>query len=372
MADLSSLMKIAPITGAGMVGAEHAQGMQTEALRQRQLEQMIAELMQKNQESQQMAPERLRHQQLQNQGLQLGLPGIEADSSKKASDAALKAGTLQTDISSGNAKNVAETGKAQAEQMASMSKVLGQLGIELEQTPDVPGARSSVLMKRLEAIGVNPQDPKHQPMIQGLSKLPSAQLPGILKKQAEDVMKMSREFLQAQYTADQSRASHKEVTGMNNKTQLDLEDKRIGAGKYNKGKVAATLEQSIDAAKSARERHQKLIDAATIAKQHGDAEAYANYMARAEAIRPQAVEELKAAPNGGVNAAELAKLPTNPGPQIAPPGAAASPAPAGPGAAGAAQVAPPGAIAKLRSNPALAAAFDQKYGPGAAAKALGK
>jgi hypothetical protein len=63
-----------------------------------------------------------------------------------------------------------------------------------------------------------------------------------------------------------------------------------------------------------------------------------------------------------VNAGEVAGMPVNPAPQIAPNRSAPS----------AEFNIPAGAIQKLKSNPALREAFDAKYGQGASAKILGK
>ena len=49
---------------------------------------------------------------------------------------------------------------------------------------------------------------------------------------------------------------------------------------------------------------------------------------------------------------------------------AGQPAPQGAPAASAAIAPPPAAIAHLQANPGLAAAFDQKYGPGSAARVM--
>jgi len=111
--------------------------------------------------------------------------------------------------------------------------------------------------------------------------------------------------------------------------------------------------------RTARDKHAALIAEATRLGDTPEAQVMLNM---AEAIRPQAMAEIATVKPGSINAGEVAGMPVNPAPQIAP----NRPAPS------AEFNIPAGAIQKLKSNPALREAFDAKYGQGASAKILGK
>jgi hypothetical protein len=77
------------------------------------------------------------------------------------------------------------------------------------------------------------------------------------------------------------------------KHEKEREDAEIAAGKYSNKNSVKTIEQTIAGAKTASQRHQALIDAATVAAQSGNNELAESYLARAEEIRPQAEAELR-------------------------------------------------------------------------------
>ena len=121
--------------------------------------------------------------------------------------------------------------------------------------------------------------------------------------------------------ARQKAEDAKELERLKQRGAQDLVQKQAEAGKFNRTKPAKSIEEEINAAKTARERHQKLIDAATRARLSGDIDAFEAYMVRAEAVRPQAEAEIATPKPGGVAIDSVAPgLRTNPPPQIAPTG----------------------------------------------------
>jgi hypothetical protein len=194
-----------------------------------------------------------------------------------------------------------------------------------------PTARTYEMAKYAKQSGFDLQDQGVQQLLQ----MEPQQLIKASQAIAQHTAKNSPAYIQAIEQANIQRDSHLRGISAQNQTQLELEDKRIEAGKYASKRAILSLEQQIDSARSARERHQKLIDAATIARQNKDEDAYQNYMARAEAVRPQAEAEIKAATPGGVDVGAVTNLPTTAGPQIAPPGTP-TPQPAAPQAPNAA------------------------------------
>ena len=313
MSDLTSLMQIAPSTAGYMVGQNQHQARGTEALRQQELAAIIAGKLQEAEHNQQMNPLRAQHLGLQNQGLEAGLSGITADSLSKQVTAEKAAATKTSDIENTLGENKEKGEKRNAESIKRRQQLFAGAAAEIETTPSP--LRLGVLHRYLKEGGA--PDDKIQLWME-TAQAAGDKLPQLLNQYSASLGKQA---------ALQSADYHKSMdqTRLQGANQMALEKERINAGKYNKNKAALSADQAIDMAKSARERHQKLIDAATIAKQNGDQEGYDRYIARAEAIRPQAEAEIKAQAPGGVNVGAVANLPTNAGPQIAPPGAAAQP-----------------------------------------------
>lgn len=314
MSDLSQLMNVAPGSAAFMMGGNNRQAQDTEVLNQQKLQQLIQELQVKNQQSQAMNPLLVEQQGLTNRGLEAGLPGIAANSSIAGTNAAKAAGTLSSDITAGNSKNQTEVVANNAKQQEVIGQAFGRLGASLKNVPDAPGARMLHLQQALANMGLSQDDPRAGDLLKSFSNIPSDKLPDALTAFGNDQLKQSREYLQTKMTAD----AH--IAGIDRQTaaQERIEQAKIAAGKYNKASRIQTADQAIDNAKSARERYQKLVDAATQSKLDGDSESFDRYSARAEAVRPQAEAEIASQKPGGIDTGAVTGMPTNAGPSIAP------------------------------------------------------
>lgn len=179
MADLASLMKVAPITGAGFIGAQQSQERLSEALKQQELQQTIAKMQQEREQSSQMNPLLLQKQQLLNQTMQAELPGIleklkESQLKNKATE-----GTLDTTIAATNAENNNKMDKEKYDQMGRMSQAFINMAPELEQVP--APARLSYMTGKLKSFGIDPNHPFVQSLTTKLGQNPDA-MPDTLYK----------------------------------------------------------------------------------------------------------------------------------------------------------------------------------------------
>lgn len=215
---------------------------------------------------------------------------------------------------------------------------LRQAGLNADTTEaQLPGvqANSGMLQRKNSNEGILNNDALAQAKQEFMSKASDAHLKELFDKgqemaysldpkmrmQGQQIMSMHKDMVkerekQAAETARQL-ATTREAGSQARLTQQDA----IDAGKFKKGnKLILTLDQAIDNSKSAKERHQKLIDAATQAEQEGEPDAAARYRARAEAIRPQAEAELLATPKPGTADLGALGVQANPNVNIAPTG----------------------------------------------------
>ena len=372
MADLASLFQVAPITAGTMVGEQQRSEMATADSERQRLAQLVNALQLQNQQSELMNPLLRQHQDLANQGLQAGLPGIAAKSSQEESLAKLKSGTLQSDIDVGNSNNAATMSKNQAQMLNDAGVSFGKLGATLENVPDEPGKRQLALRSYADQLGMT-KTQAGQMFLQQLSSVPSAQLPQKLQQMGQNYLKMSEPYLQATDVANTQAASHIKGIGMQVQGQKDVEQMRIDAGKYRSKALEKNVDSALLAAKTPAAKAEVLEQAYYAAGPDDPNKAI--YLQRATEARQRAAEDAAnrglATPHPDVEAATKGRVPNTPAPAATAPIGGTSPSIASPLTSGP-QVAPPGAIAMLKKNPSLRTAFDAKYGPGASGKVLGQ
>lgn len=165
MADISALAQIAPEYAAFAGGQNQQQERLTNLLKQRELEQLIRSRQQETDFAAQNQPGNLRHQDLQNQGLEAGLPGIIATSRQKGTEAdqhALDYSTSQQtqagNVAATNAENQGKVSKSSYEQYQRAESALLDAGPVLANTP--PALRAQTLRDHLTSAGINPDAPQ--------------------------------------------------------------------------------------------------------------------------------------------------------------------------------------------------------------------
>ena len=169
MADLNSLMSVAPGTAAFFMGQNQRQNSDMEAMRQQELQQLIAARMQKAQQDAQMGPLELEHHRLTNQGLEAGLPGIIADSKTKGLTAASTEATQPGTIAATNAGNDEKVAASEDKNRERYRNFLTEASVELGSTP--APQRMQALLGIMQSNGINPNKPQVQVMIQQLQQM---------------------------------------------------------------------------------------------------------------------------------------------------------------------------------------------------------
>lgn len=299
--DINSLYQINPALAAYAAGGQIYDQEQSNALDQRtkDLANIFAEA---------NNPQRLQQQDLQTQGAQAELPGKRATSDKLMAEAgamqdpaylASKLAGYNKDINN----NAEDATQLNAAKWARTAQLLSNFSNPVDQANIVNklALQSGIPQEQVDAfISKNIRD-----------------LPGAIKAYASQVVKTNPSTAAKLDELSQGASSHLAVAQEQGKNALAVEQARIAAGKYNRTK-ALSLDQAIDNAKSARERYQKLQDAASVAEQGGDVEAANNYRARAEVVRPQAEAELRAQARPGTANLEALGVKANPDVSIAP------------------------------------------------------
>lgn len=164
MADLASLMKVAPISGGMMIGQSHDSELATADMERQRLAALVQELQTKQQFDQQANPLRIQEMGLKNRGLEAGLPGIVADASLKGSQAAKAAGTLQTDIDAGNALNEGKIAEEKSKLVNRLTNDLINFSNVVDQVP--APLRAGTLKQIMTDAGYKMNSPMAQQLFQ--------------------------------------------------------------------------------------------------------------------------------------------------------------------------------------------------------------
>lgn len=309
MADLDSLMRVAPLVASGMIGQNQAQEQGMNSLRQQELAQLISSRLQDQSFKAQQQPYELDKLRLGNMNTQQDITTKDWTNKKTAA-------TFDTDVDKTNTKNQMDAYKEVMQHLGSMSNAI-------QDNPNLPP--HVAVSQALKDSGLS--QGKTDALMKRYANVPADQLAKRLQEDSDKILRENSAYAQAYDTSALTNDAHILTTGMNNRSAQEVA--RINA----QGKVDAAAEvsarrmmnvdQRIMAAKSARERHQILIDEATKADQAGATQDARLLLQRAEAIRPQAEAELAAIQQkpGQVDVGRMAGVPTTPQQSIAPPAA---------------------------------------------------
>lgn len=182
MSDLSDLMQIAPATGAYFIGQNQGNQVAMDQLRQQELAQIVQKMQQEYDFNTQNNPLRLQNQDLTNQGLQAGLPGIAAESQIRQQTAAKGAATLQSDIAAANSNNQNTVSENQYKNVVRARDTMLQAGPMLDAIP--APLRAGAFVAHLQNSGVNINSPDIQQIIQMAQQNPN-NFPNYIKNIAQ-------------------------------------------------------------------------------------------------------------------------------------------------------------------------------------------
>jgi len=163
MADLASLMNVAPITGGMMIGRQANSEMDTADVERQRLAQLVQELQLKNQQSVGMNPLLQQFQQGQNDAQKAQLPGIQAKSLMDQLTAQQKQGTIGSDTSAAISGNENAVRENKQKGLDALQQDLMKYGSTLDSTP-VP-LRAGKLISLMQASGHNMDDPNVQNLV---------------------------------------------------------------------------------------------------------------------------------------------------------------------------------------------------------------
>lgn len=320
MADLASLMRIAPTVGAGFAGIDQRQQEQKNLLQQQELAQLISARMQDAQFKAQQQPFELEKLRLGNQKASAELPGISADSRLKGVTADIATATKDSSIDATNTDN----------RLKAFTKIgthLGTLAGDLDGLSDLE--KPAAFVNSINGLGL----PQHvaQQIIQRYSRIPPNMLSKKLLDDSQKILRSTPAHAQAIDQEAMQQKGQTERVRMQTASAERVAEKNAEARRKQIGDAKTIIDTTVQKAlqRGARSGHAALIAAAEWARQNNIPELSAQYAAMAEQIRPQAEAEIaNVAPKPGeIDVGGLGGLPTTPPRPIAPPGAAPKPGP---------------------------------------------
>lgn len=235
-----------------------------------------------------------------------GIRHDDAMTRESGGRADLADGTRAGQISSTNSKNEALDWESKVKKGEAEGELYGQLASKLKNLPaGTPDFIKAQMVQ--QALGL-PNDPR---VTQGLLSKGN-DLAGMLQDHADNVYKNTSE---ARKEASKEAAAAARQAGIN-KTQLDLEDKRIEAGKYREksAKAVASFEQNLVKLDPVK-KLTALRDAAIVARQEGNEPLAASLEQRA--MDPTLIDAAKAMLASGGGTGVVQQVPGG-RPQIVP------------------------------------------------------
>lgn len=315
MADLASLMRVAPLTAAGMIGGQAADDSYESQARAGHLKAIIAGLQQEQQQKGIMNPLLAAHQQLSNESLGAQIPGQQADSSLKQTTASTAQQTQVGKVQADNATNSGIVDDAHAKGAKQMAGVLGGAADWLDNVPSWDRHRQ--LSSHMEGNGFSLDRPQSAGLAASLRNIPADALPAELRRQQEALNKRSEQYMQHKYTADRQYDSHVKGAEIAADASKYTAEARIKVQEMKSAKLDKDVYQQVGAAHGdANKTAEIYIAAAYQADANGLFDKANEYRQAAQDARQRGAEDTRnrgdAKPS--LNIPGITNLPANAGP----------------------------------------------------------
>lgn len=325
MADLTSLMQIAPYAGAFMTGQQANMDEQLSLQKLMEARQRMA--MEQAQEGRLSAREPLELDKLRlgNQGLEAGLPGIAATSKQKGLEAALTEATQPSAIDKANADN----------RDAILSRAYQRLGAltgEIDQLPD--NEKMLRVNEAIDQMGL-PEGVATR-MRSRIMRGGPAGMGKAIQSISEAMLRNNPAYAQAFDTTKLGKDADIAITNARIQSAERIAAADRSAGKFEHAPPRQSTSTSSDwestvrkaAAKGPWALYGAANGAATYYEMQGDTETAKIYKKIADEIEPQALEERNRVKPGEIDLGKQTGLPTTERGSIKPPSRSAStPAP---------------------------------------------
>jgi hypothetical protein len=261
--DLSSMFQnLGPAGGAILTGMQAGDAANEQASQQAYRKAQMEDIMQRTSQQAELHPLELQSkQQLIDKGAQ-DIEKSKVDLEKAKFD--LTVGKL----------------KGAVEKADSYSQLMGTAAAQLVNIP--PPARHAWLANFAQQNGIDANDPAVKSIWQQTSQVPPEKLPQVLSDFRNKVVQMGASY-----------QSHMDGMKLQAKTQKDLEQMRVAAGKYNKNKVATDVGSMLLKAHNPTQKAEILESAYYVALDNDDTESASKYLARAKEARQRAAEDAK-------------------------------------------------------------------------------
>jgi hypothetical protein len=245
MADLSNFFQVAPTTASMFMGRQFAQEREMEALKQQELANIIAQRQAQEARNSELHPFELEQRRLANEQTGAQIPGIQAESTLKGYKARMAGETYDTDVKTAKAKSQGDYEEEQVKRAQKVHEFLTSASPELEQIP--PPLRGQYFRSRIEASGFDPNSPQVQRTMQMVGLDPEG-APARLRQESEKLGKLLAQRTSAYQQAAETSASHERVAAGNNRTQKEITQMNIEAGRWNKSARGGSAQDQLEKA----------------------------------------------------------------------------------------------------------------------------
>lgn len=221
---------LGPATAGMAAGYREREARDTQQLANMMEQERIRKAQQEYEQSGQKFPFTLEQLRLGNSKTEAEIPGIQADSSMKGTNATRAAAALQDNIDLDKSNAKTSSLKNIAEQHQQYEKVLGALGAHTAGIP--AAAQPAAILSYLQSSGYDMEAPQIKNLLSRVSSMKPEDLQKAFAAEKKWAAEHTPAFLQAVKTGEMQKESHLEGARIQGQNQARVEQMGIDAGKY--------------------------------------------------------------------------------------------------------------------------------------------